>query len=78
MRIGMLISVILWSGVISLCTGCTAILTDSEGIRELSKMQNGLVTTGKSSPDSTDAFWHNHNAETEVKKLRYIQQPEVK
>lgn len=50
---------------------------DRAGLQEFGKALNGLVTTGKASPDVRDAYWENQARETDVKALRFrIRRPE--
>jgi hypothetical protein len=45
--------------------------TDGEGMRQFSSALNGLVTTGKASPDVKDAYWHQQEKEVGVKVMRF-------
>ena len=70
MRIGLLISVMMWIGIIVPMTGCSSMAgeslftsdtegrfllsADAEGIRAFGDAMNGLVTTGKAVPNTAD------------------------
>ena len=49
--------------------------TDAEGMRAFNDGLNGLVTTGKASPDTQDAYWRERENQTktggQVKVLRF-------
>lgn len=50
---------------------------DRAGLQEFGKALNGLVVTGKASPDMQDAYFNNQQAETQVKMFRF-KKPGVK
>lgn len=44
---------------------------DAEGIRAFSDGLNGLVTTGKATPDTKDAYWQRRDSGDQVKALKW-------
>lgn len=54
-----LIKVVWIAGVVGSATGCTWVFSTPSGIREMGKAANGMVVTGKASPDVEDAYHKN-------------------
>ena len=46
--------------------------TDAEGLRAWNDGQNGLVTTGKASPDTKDAYHKLREQQNQTRALRWI------
>jgi len=74
-------------GLILTTTGCATFLgesmfveddegrfmmsADAEGLRQFGTALNGLVTTGKATPDTKDAYWQNQDQAVKQKVLRF-------
>lgn len=50
--------VILLAITLSLCN-CTALVSTPSGLREWYRGQNGLITQGKSKPNTPTGYWQN-------------------
>lgn len=53
--------------IVLAASGCHMMIGTPSGIREMGKWHNGLVTTGKASPDVADAYWRNQETESKLK-----------
>lgn len=86
MKIGILISIVMWAGIISQLTGCASMFgeslftsddegrfllsADAEGIRAFGDAMNGLVTTGKSAPNVSDSYWQHRDNVVRFRAVR--------
>lgn len=81
------------SALVAVSTGCSSLVgesmfvgddegrfllsADRAGLQEFGKALNGLVVTGKATPDVQDSYFQNQQAETQVKMFRF-KKPVVK